>query len=223
MCSCAATRSEDRISQASAHYQLGISYLNYDNIQPAFVEFQKAYELDPNNKDVLDAIGLIYLLRLNDYPAAVDYFKKALKVDKNFSEASNNLGLAYEKEERFNEAIAAYKEALSNPVYNNAEKAYNNLGRAFYRVRKYNEAIDSFKQAVMRSPDFHLPYYGLALCYNAIERYGDAAIYIKKAIEKDPAYNGDIGKARKGLNEKELHVKGPEAKDVEDLLDIMNY
>ncbi len=36
--------------KATAHYQLGVSYLNDNNIQPAFVEFQKALELNPDDK-----------------------------------------------------------------------------------------------------------------------------------------------------------------------------
>ena len=50
MClSCATMSKEERLQKASAHYQLGKSYLNNNNIQPAFVEFQKALELDPGN------------------------------------------------------------------------------------------------------------------------------------------------------------------------------
>lgn len=220
---CAGVGTEDKFQKATAHYQLGMSYLNDNNIQPAFVEFQKALELNPDDKEVLNIIGVIYLLKLEDYPKAIDHFQRALRIDKNFSEASNNLGFAYEKTDRFNEAIESYKTALSNPLYLGAEKAFNNLGRAYYRAKNFNEAADAHKEAAKRHSDFHLPYYGLALCYNAMGRYGDAAIALKKAIELDPAYKGDKEKVIKEMRERKLIVKGVDEKDIEDWLEIMNY
>jgi Tfp pilus assembly protein PilF len=224
LCACATTASkEDRAQQATAHYHLGVSYLNDNNIQPAFVEFQKALELNPDDRDVLNAIGVVYLLKLQDYPKAIEFFQKALKVDKGFSEALNNLGFAYERTGKYEEAVASYKAALSNLLYRNAEKAFNNLGRAYYRMKRYDDALDAYREAVKRSSDFHLPYYGLALGYNALGRYGEAATALKKALEMDPEFKGDKEKAISSLRERKLLFKGEEEKDIDDLLEIMNY
>ena len=220
---CATMSSEDKVQKASAHYQLGISYLNDNNIQPAFVEFQKALELNPNDKEVLNGIGVIYLLKLEDYPKAIDYFQRSLTVDKNFSEASNNLGVAYEKLGKYDEAVSSYKAAIANPLYRNTDKAFNNLGRAYYRIKRYDDAIDAYREAIKRNSDFHLPYYGLALCFNALGRYGDAATALKKAVDMYPAYRGNREKAINDMREKKLLLKGDEEKDMEDLLEIMNY
>ncbi len=221
---CATTPKEgDKVQQATAHYHLGISYMNDNNIQPAFVEFQKALEFNPNDKEVLNAIGVLYLLKLEKYSKAIEYFQKALRIDKNFSEASNNLGFAFEKAGRYDEAVAAYKTALSNLLYRNAEKAFNNLGRVYYRMRKYEDSLEAYREAIKRSSDFHLPYYGLALCYNALGRYGEAATALKKAIELDPEYRGDREAAIKALKERKLLLRGDEEKDADDLLEIMNY
>ncbi len=220
---CAGMSKEERGQRSKAHYQLGVSYLNENNIQPAFVEFQKALELNPNDKEVLNAIGIIYLLKLEDFPRAIEFFQRALEIDKNFSEASNNLGFAYERTGKYNEAVESYKVALSNPLYRYAEKVFNNLGRAYYRMKKYDNAVDAYKEAIKRSSDFPLPYYGLALCYNAMGRYGDAATALRKAVEVDPAYKGDREKAIKDLQEKKLLMKGEDERDIDDLLEIMNY
>jgi type IV pilus assembly protein PilF len=220
---CATMSKEERVQQATAHYHLGISYMNDNNIQPAFVEFQKALELNPDDKEVLNGIGVIYLLKLEDYARAVEYFQRALKVDKNFSEASNNLGFAYEKTGRYGEAAAAYKTAIANPFYRNTEKAFNNLGRVYYRMKNYDGALTAYREALKRSSDFHLPYYGLALGYNALGRYGEAATALKKAIEMDPSYKGDREKAINDLKEQKLLFRGEEEKDIEDLIEIMNY
>ena len=214
---------EQRLEMSTAHYQLGVSYLNENNIQPAFVEFQKALEYNPDNKEALNTVGLIYLLKLEDYPKAVDFFQKAIKQDESYAEAWNNLGSAYEKLGKFSNAVEAYKTALKNPFYRSAEKAFYNLGRAYYRMGKFNDAADAYTEAIRRYSDFYPPYYGLALTYNALRRYGDAAAALKKAIELDPNYKGDKEKALRDLNEKRLLVKGDEMKDLDDLIEIMNY
>jgi Tfp pilus assembly protein PilF len=220
---CATMSNEEKVQKATAHYRLGVSYLHDNNIQPAFVEFQKALELNPNDKEVLNGIGVIYLLKLEDSPKAIDYFQRALRVDKNFSEASNNLGFAYEKLGRLDEAVGSYKAAIANPLYRNADRALNNLGRTYYRIKRYDDAMDAYREAIRRNSDFHLPYYGLALCYNALRRYGDAAIALKKAVDIDTSYRGDREKAMNDMRERKLLLKGEEEKDMDDLLEIMNY
>ncbi len=221
--SCAGMSGEEKRQRSSAHYQLGVSYLNENNIQPAFVEFQKALEYDSGNKEALDAIGLVYLLKLEDYPKAVASFEKALRQDRNYAEAWNHLGSAYEKMGRYPEAAEAYKTAATNPLYKSAEKALYNLGRAYYRMRKYDASLDAYKESIKRFSEFYPPYYGMALCYNALGRYGDAATALRKAIELDPEYKGDKEKAIRAMKDKKLLVKAEEEKDIEDLIEIMNY
>jgi len=220
--SCATTSTEN-VQKATAHYKLGVSYLNENNIQPAFIEFQKAYELNPEDKEVLNAIGIIYLLKFEDYPKAIEFFQKAVSVDPDFSEAHNNLGFAYEKSRKYNEAIASYKKALSNLIYKSPEKAYYNLGRVYYRLGKYDDAVDSYKAALKRLTDFYPAYYGLALCYNAKGRYGEASLAITKAVEIDPLYKGSKTKAILDLSQKKLNARGEDEKDIADWLDILKY
>lgn len=222
LCSCVSAGVDDR-QNAIAHYKLGVSQLNENNIQLAFVEFQKAYELNPEDKEVLNGIGIIYLLHFENYPKAVEFFQKAVHVDSNFSEAYNNLGFAYEKSRMYKEAIESYKKALSNLVYRTPEKAYYNLGRAYYRSGMYDEAIEAYIEASRRMGDFYPSYYGIALGYNAKGKYGEAATAITKAIELDPLYKGDKNKAITDLMQKKLKVKGDDEKDIADYLEILKY
>ncbi len=221
--SCSPVFTKNDLENASAHYKIGTAFLNENKIQHAFIEFQKAYELNPKDKEVLNAIGIIYLLHFDDIPKAIDHFEKSIKVDPDYSEANNNLGFAYEKLGNYKLAISFYEKAISNLLYPTPEKAYLNMGNSYYRLGKYDLAINSFKQAINRAPDLYLPYFGLALCYNAMNRYGDASTAITKAIELHPVYKGDIEKAIDDLNLKRLSATGKEAQDIEDYLDIINY
>ena len=221
--SCATTATENDIQKANAHYQLGMSYLNDNNMQPAFVEFQKALEFNPNDKDIHNTIGIIYLTKLQDYPKAIKHFQEALKIDKTFSEAANNLGSAYASMGKFNDAIESYKMALTNPQYKNAAMALINMGMVYYKLSKYDEAINAYKEALKRFSDIYQPYYGLALCYNAKGQYSDASAAMMRAIDLDPLYKGNKEKAIEDLKEQKLKAKGDPEKDISDYLDILKY
>jgi type IV pilus biogenesis/stability protein PilW len=222
--SCATTPPKaDNIQKAKAHFELGISRMNDDNIQPAFVEFQKALELNPDYKEAHNAIGVVYLNKLEDYTNAIKHFKEALRIDPGFSEAANNLGTAYADLGRYKEAAEAYKTALSNPQYKNPALALHNLGMVYYKLSKYDDAINAFKEALRRFSDLYQPYYGLALCYNAKGQYSDASLAITNAIRLDPLYKGDKAKAKEDLKNRRLTAKGDQEKDISDFLDILNY
>jgi len=220
---CATTTPPENIQKATAHYKIGLSYYNENKFQKAYIEFQKALEFNPLDKEVLNAIGIVHLLQFEDFEKAVEYFKKALKVDRNFSEAHNNLGVAYERTGKIDEAIASYKKAISNPMYPHPEKAFNNLGRVYYRTGKYDQAIEAFTGALRRLNDFYPAFYGLALCYNAKGFYGDASTALIRAIELDPLYRGNREKALEDFENRRLVAQEDDLRDILDYIEILRY
>jgi len=220
--SCATTTTLENAQKAGAHYKIGVSYFNENKIQSAFVEFQKALELNPKDKEVLDKLGMVYL-EFGDLQKAMDSFIKAVTIDPNFSEAHNNLGVAYGRMGRLTDAINSFNAALKNPLYQAPQKAYYNLGNAYYRLGHIDDAINAYRDAINRVQDFPFPYYGLALCYNAKGQYGEAASAITRAIELDPVYKGDKDKAMEDLKERKLKAKGEEEKDIADYIEILKY
>lgn len=215
--SCASVQ---KVEEARAHYKMGVSHLNVGNIQTAFVEFQKALELDPDNKEVHNAVGVVYL-QLFDLEKAKQSFLNAVKVESNYSEAHNNLCFVYYRTKRFKKAIKSCKKALQNPLYVTPEKAFYNLGRSYYKLGRYNEAVDAFTDAIRRLPGLYPAYYSLALAYNAKQMYGNAASAIAKAIELDPRFRGDAGKAEEEF--KKQAAEAQERRDLQDFLEILKY
>ena len=220
---CATVTHNEDIQKAGAHYKIGVAYLNENKVQQAFVEFQKAYEFNPNDKEVLNAIGTIYLLHYDETAQAIDFFARATAIDPGYSEAYNNLGFSYERLGRFNEAIPFYKKAVSNLLYTTPDKAYIGMGNAYYRLGKFEDAINSYKEAAKRNPNLSLTYLRIALCYNAMGRYGDASSAMSYALTLDPFYKGDREKALEDFTIRKLKATGYEEKDIQDYMEIIKY
>jgi type IV pilus biogenesis/stability protein PilW len=208
--------------EAAYHNKMGMAYLNEGKVQLAFVEFQKAIQMEPNNKEIVYNLGLVYF-ELEDYAKARQYFLKAVGLDPQFANAYNNLGATYMRLKQWNEAVEAFRKALANPLYQTPEWAFYNLGISYYRLGDYDKAVDAFKDAIRRDKSFSLPYYAMALAYNKLEKYGDAAEIMDRAVEIDPDYRGDRDKKIANIKERLYTAKGEDETDLKDYLEIMNY
>jgi superkiller protein 3 len=210
------------VDMSNAHYQMGLSYMNENKIQMAFVEFQKAIEMNADNKEALYALGVVYL-EFDDLQNAEESFLKAIRLDKNYSEAYSNLGATYGRMGRWADAISAFKAAIKNHFYKRPDIAYTGLGDVYYSSGRFDDAIDSYNNAIKRNQEFYRPYYGLARCFNAKSRYGDAASAMERAINLDPLFKGDRDKAIEYFKKKRIEAEDRELKDIDDFLEILNY
>ncbi|MBI2017796.1 DUF2723 domain-containing protein [Candidatus Daviesbacteria bacterium] len=94
---------------------MGDSLLQQGNAQDAFPFYQKAYDFNPKNAEVVSRLGNYYGT-IGDHKKAAEYFEKALKIE------PNNIGLL------FNSAIA-----------------YENTGRSDKAIKNYNRVIQLSK------------------------------------------------------------------------------
>lgn len=207
--------------EATAHYRLGLSQLNSNNVQAAYVEFQKALKLNDKDKEIHNAIGIVFM-KLDDHASAEQSFKLAVAIDRDYSEAYNNLCFLYIEKHEFEKGIGFCDRALNNQVYSTPEKALYNLGRAYYRLGNYQESIKNFTQATKRAPAMYQPYYGLALAYNASGNYGKASEAINKGISVDSRFRGDSALAESEFRKQSM-LGGQEYKDLIDLIEILKY
>ncbi len=221
--SCATADKESAVINAAARHTIGVSYYSEGKVQQAFVEFQHAYELNPQNKEVLNSIGIIYLLDFDETLKAIDFFQKAINVDPDYADAYNNIGYAHTKSGKFEAAIPFYKKAVSNLFYATPEKAFFNMGKSYYRLGRYDEAAAAYKEAIKRAPGFDLPYQGLALYYNATGKYGDASAALSHAINLNPHYRGNTSMAADDFAIRRLSTSGHDQKDYADYLEILKY
>lgn len=191
---------------ADAYIANGKANVEMNRLYQAGECFQKAYELQPGNKEVIKAlmmlnyngrksqkaielagkcdceesdrvIGMSYY-RLEDYGQAEKYLLKAMKKNEKDGEAAYTLGLTYIELEKDKEAIASFQKAVTvDPAKSNWQYE---LGLLYYNAGNYKGAVTSFQKAAdagyRQSNDF-------------LENLGFCQLY-----------SGDVDNAMKTLN-----------------------
>ncbi len=142
--------SEGSAQKSKGYYQEGVASLEQDQ-QKAFVAFQKAVTLDPDNKQARYGLGHILALQ-GKLPQAEKEFRVAITLDESYSEAYTYLGQVLEKQGRWKESIAAFRQALANPLYVTPDLARFHLGRALAHENDYQGAMEAFEDALVVNP-----------------------------------------------------------------------
>src|SRR6266581_3804622 len=104
-----------RLRESDGHYKEGVSFLETDQ-QRAFVAFQKAIALNPDNFDAHYALGSIYFKR-KEFIEAEREFRAAAELNPNDGETLNYLGRSLMLQGRRPEAIEVLKKVTTLPLY----------------------------------------------------------------------------------------------------------
>lgn len=90
----------------------------------------------------------------NIFPDAEVNFKKAIEENTETFSAHYNLGSALYKQERYDEAIKSYQNALSLAESEGQKsQIFYNRGNALLKSQKLQESIDSYKEALKINPN----------------------------------------------------------------------
>jgi tetratricopeptide (TPR) repeat protein len=123
----------------------------------------------------------------------IENYKKAIQLDRKYSDAYGGLGFALHDQKKYDEAIKNYQTAIN--LNTNDPYVYINLANIFSdRKKKYDEAIRSYQKAIELDPNNVYAYNGLGNVFRDQKRYDEAISNYQKAIELVPnnvyAYNG---------------------------------
>jgi hypothetical protein len=112
---------------------------------------------------VLTTLGICTHRQVSYWNNSFTLFSHAIEVTQNNYMAYNNLGSAYHKLGRYQEAIESYKQAIrTNPDY---AFAYVNLGSAYHNLGRYQDAIETYKQVIIIKPDYAKAHLNLGVIY----------------------------------------------------------
>lgn len=135
---------------------------------------------------ILIFFSLGVMVRNTDWKDEVTLWSDAKKKSPKLVRPYNNVGEAYDKLGKYDEAIAEFKGALKiNPNY---FFGLNNLGNIYGKQRKLPEAIDYFKRALKQKPDYSPAHYNLARAFHLTGKRQEAAESYRKSIKFNPYF-----------------------------------
>lgn len=184
-CRSAADVEVERI-RASAAYEQALKHLEEKRVSLALTSLNEAANLDPTKAIYRNALGFIKL-NLKQFKEAQGEFAKAIEIDPTYGEAHHNLGLAYAEQGRYEDAVTAYRKALSFPTYSSREVAYHNMGNAYLGLTKFPEAEDSYRAALRLKSSQVETHYNLGALLVLTGRKAEARQEFQAVRDIDPS------------------------------------
>ena len=140
----------------------------------------KAY---PNDERANFALAAYYFGQ-QDFPNAIQFYKKATEIEPKFSSAFNLLGYAYRQNVDYANSEAAFKKYIE--LIPNDPNPYDSLAELYLKMGKFDDAITQYRKALSINPNF----------INAHQGIGMALLYKGNAAEAAAEIQKITGKAR---------------------------
>jgi len=131
---------------ASAHYALGAALGLAGQHDAALEHIRRARALRPDDATLANGLGVTHMM-LGEAPLAEEAFRDAIRLDPRIPAYRNNLGLALAAQDRYDEALIAFRRVGTE------QAARNNLGYAYYLNHHYDAAIAEYERALIEDGD----------------------------------------------------------------------
>lgn len=139
---------------------LGTAYLDNGDDKKAEELFKQVKGLDDENKDADAGMGKVAFARGN-FDLAAQFFRESGK-GAELATHFNNLGIALVNQNKFNEAIQLYKNAIGVlPDRNKTHLLEFNIGLAFKKCEQHHEAAAAFARSLIANPSYEKAYAGI--------------------------------------------------------------
>lgn len=161
----------------------GDKYYQAGDLEGAIWEFKKALELDPDNVNVLNSLGVCYGVK-NEMDLAMQCFTKASELDSGEIMALYNAGYVHMSRGENEKALKYFEKAgqIDSDVF---EVAFQ-TGRVYLEIGRPQKARKFLETAVSITDKSGAAYRYLADCYLCLDRDIDAATAYKTALKLRP-------------------------------------
>ncbi len=166
---------------------VGCDYLLLEDYASAADWLAKSVERDPSDAHAFYYLGRAQYNRKH-FEEAVRAFSQSLKLDPGNPQTGDNLGLAYEALGKTEDALAAYRAAVSLDAAANPRTAgpYLDLGALLVEENHPGDAIPPLLEAAAIAPQDPLTHRALGKAYLALNRLEEAQAEFEKAVDLAP-------------------------------------
>lgn len=136
---------------ADAYTQLGVAYLERNNLPRALNALDRALEIAPRHAEALQALALVYQ-RQGESALANDYFQQAVDAEPDFTRARNNYAAFLFGQNQFNAACEQLEIASEDAQYANRAQLFTNLGQCYLTLEEFDKARARLERAQSIDP-----------------------------------------------------------------------
>ncbi|MBN2264217.1 MAG: tetratricopeptide repeat protein [Candidatus Aminicenantes bacterium] len=166
-------------------YNMGLFYLNQNDVDSALTYLRKALSLDARYHLAWNALGLAHSMRGRLDESAKAY-QKCLEVNPQFTEARNNLGTVYQEMNMLDKAEVEFRKALTDLTYQSRELPYFNLARLYVLQDRLDEAQDHVQKAIEIQPRLAMAHNLRGLILEKRDSIGQAVASYEAAVKIVP-------------------------------------
>ena len=187
-----------------AYLENGKVDIEMRKVDDAVINFSKAYELQPDNNEVIKQLSSLYFNN-RQFQKAIDLVQKCTAC----TDADRIMGMSYYNLEDYGKAVNFLQKAI-NKDDKDAEAAYT-LGRTYLELENEKNAIPQFQKAITLEPARNVWIYELGLIYYSQDDYKNALKYFESAASagynKTNDFNENLGFAQLYAGDTENGIK----------------
>ncbi|MFO7964279.1 MAG: tetratricopeptide repeat protein [Desulfobacterales bacterium] len=161
----------------------GDAFYQNGNLAEAVAEFKAALEIDPNNVNVHNSLG-VCLGQMGDLDGALNHFNRARSMDPQDSMVWYNTGLIYKFQKNTEKALEFFLKA--GEIDENLFEAAFQAGKIYFEKNLPEIGKQYYRKAIDLKPGNNLNYRFLGECYMEMGMVDDAVAAYKKAILEHP-------------------------------------
>jgi len=134
---------------------------------------------DPEDQHGLLFLGFIY--SSIDTEQAIEYYQKAIDKNPSIAAAYFGIGVIYDEQNKYDEALIMYEKALSLSKWN--QLFLDNLGHIYYLKKEYNKSIEKYELILRLNENYLQTYYTISNSYRLTGNMEQARIDQEKLIK----------------------------------------
>lgn len=175
----------DKAAQVRSQTNLAAALLMEGEHTKALNELLKAKEIDPNNADIENYLGLSYY-GMKQYGLSAESYNRALALAPDRTDIHNNLGLVYLAQKNYDKALEEFQLCVADLSYQKKQLPLSNIGLTYMQMGRYDEALTALRQSAEAAPNHAKTYQLMGRTYLAQNQIPEAVDYLNNAAKLDP-------------------------------------
>ncbi len=153
-------------NNAEAYFYLGDTY-KWGN-EERIINYQKALNIDPRFAGAYYRLGFYHGFIKNNIDLGIDYYKKGMTFNQNFTNIYYNLARLYKAKGDYEKAIENFNIEIKRDYNNYA--SYIELAQVYLNLKMFDECIGILNTLLAEQPNYYYAHYLLALAYLPIDK-----------------------------------------------------